>query len=614
MKRSCCLCLVFVILSSCAAVTFPPDRPPRPVVVVSEEPARPGTFTLFWYVNGSDLESGGANDAGGAFTENLREMLSRLPPDDRFQVVLFTGGTRDWKTEGFSEAFNQVHLINHQGLTHGSVLSEGSIAQPETLASFLQVGFEKAPADRYGLIFWDHGSGVPIGFGYDELREPRYMDMIALAEGLEQGLGGKRLAFIGFDACLMATVEVAAACAPYADVLIASEELEPFGGWDYAPLMQSLGDNPETDAKEIGRVIVNGYFAARKNAGETLTLSVTDLRKIEPVIEAVGAMAEEISRLMDEEGFLRVSRIRSRVKYYGGANQSVDMIDLAHLASRLKGDAPEKAERLTRAVKDCVLINRHTAASPNSNGLSIYFPYENEGVFKHHLDVYLQSEFSQPYLEFVRDFTTLLTQGDASLYMVGLTPRKSGKGYAADIPEEWRIFEARGVLARRHGYGVYLLVGMDTEAGYDEEAGQATGTPPSGWLTVNGNPAFAVCEDGAEDIKVYSILAELDGRKVDLAVSCRNGDFTFLGAIPEAKDGRIPLPIYLPIDPGDAVTLLYPKIDTRRPGHEEEFARGPSFTVEEPLKFEFAPVDGIYGFMLVDCYNNEYVTDLRQAS
>ncbi|MDR0325128.1 MAG: hypothetical protein LBI19_03415 [Oscillospiraceae bacterium] len=613
MKRIFAFCLIFCLTVSCAVATFPPERPPRPIALPEEDRA-PATFTLFWYVNGSDLESGGENDMGGAFTDNLQEMMSALPPDEHFRVLIFTGGTRDWKTAGFSAEQNQVHLVTHEGLTHGPALPEGSIAEPKTLAAFLRYGLEYYPADRYGLIFWDHGSGVPIGFGFDELREPRYMDLNALREGLEGGLRGERLAFIGFDACLMATVEVAAACAPYADVLIASEELEPFGGWNYAPPMRALGRNPAIGAGELGRIIANSYIAARKNAGEMLTLSVTDLKKIGPVVEAVSAMAEGIQRLLFEEGFHRVARIRSRAKYYGGANQSVDMIDLVHLAQRLRHDCPEEAAQLIAAVRDCVLINRHTAGAPNSNGLSIYFPYENEGVFKNHLDVYLQTGFSEPYIGFVRDFAGQLEQGDASLYMIGLKPEQTAsEAYTASIPAEWHIMKAQWVLSRSQRYGVYLLIGLDDGVALDETAENAMGVPPERWLTVNGNPAFAYREDGAEGVLLYSVLAELDGRKVSLAVSCQDGQFAFLGAVPEAKDGRIPLPSYLPVEPGDTVTLLYPKIDTRRPGHEEEYERRPSFVIDQPMEFALAPVEGKPGFMLTDCYNNEYVTDVRQV-
>ena len=44
---------------------------------------------------------------------------------------------------------------------------------------------------------------------------------------------GVKFDFVGFDACLMATYEMAAHMASYADYMVASEELEPGIGWNY---------------------------------------------------------------------------------------------------------------------------------------------------------------------------------------------------------------------------------------------------------------------------------------------------------------------------------------------------------------------------------------------
>ena len=57
----------------------------------------------------------------------------------------------------------------------------------------------------------------------------------ALATGLD-GAGVDRLDLLGFDACLMATYEVASTLAPRADLLLASQEFEPGHGWDYTAL------------------------------------------------------------------------------------------------------------------------------------------------------------------------------------------------------------------------------------------------------------------------------------------------------------------------------------------------------------------------------------------
>ena len=51
---------------------------------------------------------------------------------------------------------------------------------------------------------------------------------------------GSKYELIGFDACLMATIDVADACDEFADYLVASEEFEPGCGWSYDAFMEKL--------------------------------------------------------------------------------------------------------------------------------------------------------------------------------------------------------------------------------------------------------------------------------------------------------------------------------------------------------------------------------------
>lgn len=44
------------------------------------------------------------------------------------------------------------------------------------------------------------------------------------------------LDMIGLDACCMATLETALVLSPYADYMVASQEMEPSCGWDYTSI------------------------------------------------------------------------------------------------------------------------------------------------------------------------------------------------------------------------------------------------------------------------------------------------------------------------------------------------------------------------------------------
>lgn len=57
-----------------------------------------------------------------------------------------------------------------------------------------------------------------------------YTDVNSALNGAS--LSQQLLAFIGFDACLMASVETALTVAPFADYMIASQDAEPGDGWN----------------------------------------------------------------------------------------------------------------------------------------------------------------------------------------------------------------------------------------------------------------------------------------------------------------------------------------------------------------------------------------------
>ena len=72
---------------------------------------------------------------------------------------------------------------------------------------------------------------------------------------------GVKFDFVGFDACLMGTIETAYMLEPYADYLVGSEETEPAYGWDYTPWLNALGENTSIDTVDLGTVIVDSFLA-----------------------------------------------------------------------------------------------------------------------------------------------------------------------------------------------------------------------------------------------------------------------------------------------------------------------------------------------------------------
>lgn len=72
---------------------------------------------------------------------------------------------------------------------------------------------------------------------------------------------------VGFDTCLMATVDVADTFSEFAHYLAASEETEPANGWYYSQWVGALAENTSMDGQELGRIICDTYYAGCEEVG-----------------------------------------------------------------------------------------------------------------------------------------------------------------------------------------------------------------------------------------------------------------------------------------------------------------------------------------------------------
>ncbi len=362
------------------------------------------TVTLMVYMLGTDLESKSA-----MATRDLQEMLA-AKFGDSVRLIIHTGGCSNWRNNLVSSRYNQLWQVKNGKL---SCLSENngtaSMVAPSTLSAFIQYCASNYPANRYGLIFWDHGSGSVSGYGYDETN-PRAGSM-SLA-GIHQALtqGGVNFDFIGFDACLMATVENALMLNSHADYLIASEETEPGYGWYYTDWLTALGSNPSMPTTQLGQRIVDDFVrtSAQQAAGQKTTLSVIDLAQLNAAVpERLTAWAESISGMIEAKEYQTVSSARNGAREFAESNR-LDQVDLVDLAQRM-GTAEGKA--LAEAVQSAVTSNRTSSNMRNAYGLSIYFPYKKLSNVDKAVNAYNQLGMDDSYIDCIRQFASLELSG-----------------------------------------------------------------------------------------------------------------------------------------------------------------------------------------------------------
>ena len=243
-------------------------------------PAEGDSVTVMVYMCGTDLES-----KYGMATKDLNEMLAATY-SDKVNVIVETGGCTKWQNNKVSNATNQIHRINKDGMT---LLVDNfgteSMTEPTNLTKFINYCTTNYKADRNILVFWDHGGGSVTGYGYDE-KNPNSPSMTLARINSALANAGCKFDFIGFDACLMATLETDLVCNNYADYLIGSEETEPGTGWYYTNWLTMLSENTATPTVYLAQRIiddfVNSCCAARANA--QVTLSVVDLSELDGTV------------------------------------------------------------------------------------------------------------------------------------------------------------------------------------------------------------------------------------------------------------------------------------------------------------------------------------------
>ena len=369
------------------------------------EPRTPKAYTVMIYMNGSDLES-----EGGAATADLLEIAYSGVDTEKVNVVVFTGGTYRWHTDAIPPFECALWYLEDGVFTGLAELGLLNMGDSGTLSSFVDFSTRYFPAERYGLILWDHGGGSVAGYGHDEVWDGNGLSLLEIAFALKSS-GLERLAFLGFDACLMATVETAVIAADFADYLIGSQDVEPEDGWDYR-FLSALNGEAGADTETLGFEIADCYMEHYgSGADESLTISVIDLRYAHDVMGALGALTRRCSQNLREEIWTeRFAEKRGKTKSFGGGSlrdNDCDMVDIGDMAANLADLYPHEAEAVMLALENAVIYNRHNSET-DLCGLTAYYIYGGYGDAEFLLETYAALRMSREYTEYLTEFVDVL--------------------------------------------------------------------------------------------------------------------------------------------------------------------------------------------------------------
>ena len=356
--------------------------------------------TVMIYMNGSNLES-----YAGFATDDIREML-KADYNDKLHIVIETIGTQYWQRYNISPDHTQRYVIEDFKLVlKDDTLPQLSCSDPANLVDFIRWSKDNYPADRYMLIFWDHGGGAVDGFGYDEWSED-YEESLTI-DGIKWALdtAGVDFDMIGMDACIMSSVEICYALYDHCDYCILSEDFESAIGWSYRNWITQLSRNTSVSTEELARTIIDDMVNENDNSimGSSSTLALIDERYIPQVMDAWLEFA-----YANEEDLLHNNYSRQVTRSERAMPLKVDAMmetyyvtDMLALAGSI--DSPY-SKPLASRIDSAIIYYNCTKDDSGLTGLSVTLPY-NDILFYHDLGpVFAGVGIEKRYIEWLGRF------------------------------------------------------------------------------------------------------------------------------------------------------------------------------------------------------------------
>lgn len=600
------------------------------------------SWAIYWYLCGSDLES-----ENQAATADLEEMQQVTLPDN-VTVVIETGGSNEWAHPDVEAGQLGRYVYSGDTLEMVDVLPNANMGAPETLEDFLRFCTREYPADRTMLVFWNHGGGSLGGvafdetYDYDSLSLPEIYSAIASACTLSRE--DPPFDVVGFDACLMATVDTAFFLQDCARYMVASEEWEPGCGWNYTQWLYALGCDPSMNGAQLGKYICDSYLEGCEeiDQAEETTLSVVNLQAVQPLLDAYESLGREALTKAAADGrfFAKLGRGAGKAENYGGNTDDqgyTDMVDLGDLIRNTEDLLGDNAQTILDALDACVVYSVNGIYRDKATGLSCYYPYsgeaENAAAFAG-----LGSSKSMGYLYEYAISGSLSQEGLSYLAQEGDTVESAAQvesagdlgleDHALYVDEDGNAVLEIGADAASLLQGVYfdlyyvdeeadmiLMLGYDNDLDADWENGIFRDNFRGVWGALDGALCYTELIYEGDDYNLYSIPILLNGEKYQLRVAYRYDTETFeiMGARQGIDDNGKSDRNLRQLEPGDQVTMLHYIMSLSGDDTEPEIFEGDTITVTNETAFaEESLGDGTFAlcFDMVDQSGESYTSDM----
>ncbi len=378
--------------------------------------------TVMIYMNGSDLET-----QAGEASRDISEMLESGIGSNA-NVIIQTMGTKKWQDYGISSKTSQIYRLNSGSLE----LLEGDLGQldctkSKTLSDFIAYGKKNYPADRYVLIFWDHGGGPVYGFGYDEWQDETASLTLDEIQAALSDNSDIIFDIIGMDCCIMANIETCYVLSPFCKYSVLSEDFESSLGWSYTDWMKRLEDNPGIATPLLGKKIIDSVIKANEDdseEGQSSTMILVNERAVPDLLNKWTVYAYSNADALLGKNYSRLHKARGRgfmealLGEWENDESYVTMDDyyVSDILSIVEsvGKDDEASDGLRSALKACAAYFGHTSDRNELTGLAVSLPYGDSSYYNELEKVYSKCGFDREYIDWLKNFVD--AEGSGSHY------------------------------------------------------------------------------------------------------------------------------------------------------------------------------------------------------
>ena len=254
-------------------------------------------------------------------------------------------------------------------------------------------------AKHYALILSGHGDGFQPGSFLKDQTSNNAVTIKSLADKLHKINKHElkqKLDILGFDSCVMSSVEVAYEMSEAAEILVGSQGYVPFYGWDYGKIIEKMQTSQsELTTTNVAQIFAESFYESylpyADYAARSVDICYCNLEGAKKVAGKVNILGEKLTEILQDRDAATSKQIEHLILSSHWQCQTLlfdQCIDISDFCQNFKkecdvvGKDNQEISEISRIcgeiiqmVEDCAKSRQLGADFQFSTGLSLYFPW-----------------------------------------------------------------------------------------------------------------------------------------------------------------------------------------------------------------------------------------------